>query len=97
VIAELGDLTRFDHPRKLMSNLGLFPSEHSSGGNVVVKFIKPHQALQIANAAVIGVFCEVEFWCKVAKPHQKEVKQKCPIDSLVKFHLSVALILLITS
>ncbi len=31
VIAELGDLTRFDHPRKLMSYLGLVPSEHSSG------------------------------------------------------------------
>ncbi|MFT6530167.1 MAG: transposase, partial [Psychrosphaera sp.] len=32
VIAELGDLTRFDHPRKLMSYLGLVSSEHSSGG-----------------------------------------------------------------
>lgn len=31
VISELGDLTRFDHPRKLMSYLGLVPSEHSSG------------------------------------------------------------------
>ena len=33
VIAELGDLTRFDHPRKLMSYLGVVPSEHSSGAN----------------------------------------------------------------
>ena len=33
VIAELGDLSRFDHPRKLMSYLGLVPSEHSSGPN----------------------------------------------------------------
>ncbi|RLV60874.1 IS110 family transposase [Parashewanella curva] len=33
VIAELGDLNRFDHPRKLMSYLGLVPSEHSSGGH----------------------------------------------------------------
>ncbi|MEQ3531420.1 IS110 family transposase [Pseudoalteromonas sp. XMcav11-Q] len=32
IVAELGDLTRFDHPRKLMSYLGLVPSEHSSGG-----------------------------------------------------------------
>jgi transposase len=31
VIAELGDLTRFAHPRALMSYLGLVPSEHSSG------------------------------------------------------------------
>jgi len=29
--AEIGDLTRFDHPRKLMSYLGLVPSEHSTG------------------------------------------------------------------
>lgn len=31
VISELGDLSRFDHPRKLMAYLGLVPSEHSSG------------------------------------------------------------------
>ena len=31
VVAELGDLSRFDHPRKLMSYLGLTPSESSSG------------------------------------------------------------------
>jgi transposase len=30
-IAELGDLTRFDRPRQLMSYLGLTPSESSSG------------------------------------------------------------------
>ena len=32
VISELGDLTRFSSPRKLMAFLGLVPSEHSSGG-----------------------------------------------------------------
>ncbi len=31
LIAELGDLTRFDNPRQLMSYLGLTPSEYSSG------------------------------------------------------------------
>jgi transposase len=31
VLAELGDLTRFDSPRQLMDFLGLTPSEHSSG------------------------------------------------------------------
>jgi transposase len=30
-VAELGDLTRFDHPRQLMKCLGLIPSEYSSG------------------------------------------------------------------
>jgi transposase len=31
VIAELGDLTRFDHPRQLMRDLGWTPAEYSSG------------------------------------------------------------------
>lgn len=31
LVAEIGDLSRFDHPRKLMGYLGLVPSEHSSG------------------------------------------------------------------
>lgn len=31
IIAELGDLSRFESPRQLMSHLGLVPSEHSSG------------------------------------------------------------------
>ena len=34
LIAEIGDITRFDHPRQLMSYLGLVPSEHSSGERV---------------------------------------------------------------
>ncbi|AWN15565.1 IS110 family transposase [Salinisphaera sp. LB1] len=33
VLAELGDLTRFDSPSQLMAYLGLVPSEHSSGGS----------------------------------------------------------------
>ncbi|WP_434665414.1 IS110 family transposase [Paraburkholderia sp. A3BS-1L] len=32
MIAELGDLSRFVHPRQLMAWLGVTPSEHSSGG-----------------------------------------------------------------
>jgi len=31
IVAELGDLTRFDTPRQLASFVGLIPSEHSSG------------------------------------------------------------------
>jgi transposase len=31
MIAEIGDLTRFDTPRELMTFLGLIPSEYSSG------------------------------------------------------------------
>jgi transposase len=31
LIAELGDLTRFENPRQLLSYLGLIPSEHTTG------------------------------------------------------------------
>ena len=31
IVAELGDLSRFESPGQLMSHLGLVPSEHSSG------------------------------------------------------------------
>jgi transposase len=34
VLAELGDLSRFDNPSELMAHLGLVPSEHSSGASI---------------------------------------------------------------
>ena len=34
IVAELGDVTRFDNPRQLMAFLGLIPKEHSSGEKV---------------------------------------------------------------
>ncbi len=34
LVAELGDLSRFDNPRQLMAYVGLVPSEHSSGARV---------------------------------------------------------------
>lgn len=33
VVAEVGDMRRFDNPRQLMAYLGLVPGEHSSGGS----------------------------------------------------------------
>ena len=33
-VAELGDISRFGHPKELMAYLGLVPSEHSSGESV---------------------------------------------------------------
>jgi len=34
LVAEVGDIRRFDHPRQLMAYLGLVPSEYSSGPSV---------------------------------------------------------------
>jgi len=33
-VAELGDISRFQHPKELMAYLGLVPSEHSSGDSI---------------------------------------------------------------
>jgi len=55
LIAELGDLTRFRHPRELMAYLGLVPSEHSSGPSVrrgaITKAGNPHVRRLLAEAA----------------------------------------------
>jgi transposase len=34
LVAEIGDIGRFGHPRQLMGYLGLVPSEHSSGERI---------------------------------------------------------------
>ena len=55
LVAELGDLTRFRHPRELMAYLGLVPSEHSSGPSVrrggMTKAGNPHVRRLLAEAA----------------------------------------------
>ena len=55
LVAELGDLTRFRHPRELMAYLGLVPSEHSSGATVrrgaITKAGHPHVRRLLAEAA----------------------------------------------
>jgi hypothetical protein len=55
LVAELGDLTRFGHPRELMAYLGLVPSEHSSGPSVrrgaITKAGNPHARRLLAEAA----------------------------------------------
>jgi transposase len=49
LIAEVGDLTRFETPKQLMSYLGLTPSEYSSGGAAPPR--RHHQGGQRARAA----------------------------------------------
>ena len=57
LVAELGDLTRFGHPRELMAYLGLVPSEYSSGPSVrrggITKAGNPHVRRLLAEAAWI--------------------------------------------
>jgi transposase len=55
LVAEVGDIRRFGHPRELMAFLGLVPSEHSSGPSVrrggITKAGNPHARRLLAEAA----------------------------------------------
>jgi transposase len=55
LVAEVGDLRRFTHPRELMAFLGLVPSEYSSGPRVrrgaITKAGNPHARRLLAEAA----------------------------------------------
>ena len=55
LVAELGALTRFRHPRELMAYLGLVPSEYSSGPSVrrggMTKAGNPHVRRVLAESA----------------------------------------------
>lgn len=55
LVAEVGDLRRFQHPRELMAYLGLVPSEYSSGPSVrrgaITKAGNPHARRLLAEAA----------------------------------------------
>ena len=55
LVAEIGDIRRFDHPRQLMAFLGLVPSEYSSGPSVrrggITKAGNPHARRLLAEAA----------------------------------------------
>src|SRR5262245_47702834 len=55
LVAELGDLTRFGHPRELMAFIGLVPSEYTSGPSVrrghITKAGNPHVRRLLAEAA----------------------------------------------
>lgn len=62
LVAEIGDIERFDHPRKLMGYLGLVPSERSSGERVsrgpITKSGNAHARRLLTEAA----------WCYRFKP-----------------------------
>ena len=55
LVAEVGDIRRFAHPRQLMAYLGVVPSEYSSGPSVrrggITKAGNPHARRLLAEAA----------------------------------------------
>lgn len=57
LLAEIGDLTRFEGPRQLMSHLGLVPSEWSSGSTVRRGSITKAGNRQARNVLIEAAWC----------------------------------------
>ena len=62
VVAEVGDITRFENPKQLMAFLGLNPGEHSSGSKV-----RPRGITKTGNTLVRRLMCQAA-WCYRQKP-----------------------------
>jgi len=60
IASELGDLTRFETPGKLMAFLGLIPSEHSSGDQVKKGSITKTGNRHVRNALVEAAHAQPE-------------------------------------
>jgi len=78
VVSELGDLSRFDNPKQLMSFLGLTSSEHSSGPRV-----SRGRITKTGNGHVRRILIEAA-WCyrypaKVSPEIQKR-QEKLPLS-----------------
>ncbi len=70
IISELGDLTRFEKPKQLMSFLGLTPSEHSTGDRIKKGSITK-TGNQHARRVLIEAGWSYRFPAKVSKEIQK--------------------------
>lgn len=64
LVAELGQISRFNHPRQLMGYSGMVPSEHSSGGPGKAR---RGSLTKAGNARLRRVLFEAA-WCNRARP-----------------------------
>jgi len=75
LVAELGELKRFGHPRELMGYLGLVPSEHTSGEKrrlgAITKTGNSH-----ARRVLIEAAWNYRFPPRITKPLQKRQEQQ---------------------
>lgn len=74
VVAELGDITRFDSPRQLMKYLGLVPSESSSGPNTRRGGITKTGNGHVRRVLVEAAWCD-RFPARKTAPLQRRAEQ----------------------
>jgi transposase len=76
LVAEVGDFTRFAHPRQLVAYFGLAPGEHSSGGTV-----RPRGITKAGNAMARSVLCEAAWNYRTTPKVGQWMKQHRPAVS----------------
>ena len=72
VVAELGDLTRFDNPRQLAAFVGLIPSEYSSGARADWAG-SPRPATRARDARLIEAAWAYRYPAKVSEHIQRRI------------------------
>jgi len=73
VLAEVGDFSRFAHPRQLVAYFGLAPGEHSSGGTV-----RPRGITKAGSSIARAVLCEAAWSYRTTPKVGQWMKERCP-------------------
>lgn len=73
VLAEVGDFTRFAHPRQLVAYFGLAPGEHSSGGST-----RPRGITKAGSSIARSVLCEAAWSYRTTPKVGQWMKQHRP-------------------
>lgn len=73
ILAEVGDFSRFAHPRQLVAYFGLAPGEHSSGGSV-----NPRGITKAGSSIARSVLCEAAWNYRTTPKVGQWMKERCP-------------------
>lgn len=73
IIAEVGDFSRFVHPRQLVAYFGLAPGEHSSGSTV-----RPRGITKAGSSIARTVLCEAAWNYRTTPKVGQWMKERCP-------------------
>ena len=73
ILAEVGDFSRFSHPRQLVAYFGLAPGEHSSGGT-----IRPRGITKAGSSIARTVLCEAAWNYRTTPKIGVWMKNRCP-------------------
>ena len=73
IIAEVGDFSRFAHPRQLVAYFGLAPGEHSSGATV-----RPRGITKAGSSLARTVLCEAAWNYRTTPKVGQWMNERCP-------------------